>query len=1088
MARTTPRIKDGQLYMAARESPLAVGSAAWYTWLADATNRSFAFAHIGGKFTARKEERQRGTAYWIAYRTRAGQLRKTYLGKSEDISLERLIAVARRLDSDSPPSPNRQQDRVAQPSLPDHDILPPVLMTKLRPLPVRPSIVPRERLFTRLNSGMHGKLTLVAAAAGSGKTTLLSAWAATLQSPGDQAATPHTQTNAAQPSRVAWLSLDEHDNDPVHFWTYVITALHTLYPGVGDPVLHALQHPAPPPIESLLTILVNNLASIVTDHDAVLILDDYHTLTCAPIHTALTFLLDYLPPQLHLVIASRHDPPLPLARWRARGELTELRAADLRFTLAEATQFLNGVMWLDLTPDDLVTLEQRTEGWIAGLYLFALALQERANPHDFIAMFTGSNRAIVDYLAEEVLQRQPDDVQQFLLDTSILDTLTVPLCNHLLGYAEQDAVATDGSTSAPAPLRTSQAIFAHLERGNLFLVPLDDSHFCSCYRYHHLFRDFLRTRLDQHTPDRAPTLHHRAASWYVQQGEPAVAIRHALAAHAYAWAADLIEPLVDTMLWVRGEVITLHTWLHAMPADLRVTRPRLAVAFAWTNTFIGNLPAVEAMLPELEAEMAVAQRRGVQMQGEIAAIRARIAMLRLDVEALIAYSQQALELLPLEYTRLRADLTISLGSSYCLTGQSIAARDAFAEACRLSAQTGQMRTAIIANWHLVENARHLGQLQAAAAANQRILRTVGPTATQPLSVLGLVDVGMAYLHYERNDLPTALQAACDGITQVDQRNDIVLPGDLSVFDGIARIEHGGDIEVLLPGYLILARIQHALGNAAEAWHAIEQAAHLNRAYQLAWLSDQVDLTRVIFLLSQGEVEGARHVVEQRGIVVEPHGQRVQVPQDTIDHLSLEAEYLALARVLFALERCATVIDLLEQLLQTARREERIGDVIVLLAFQSVVLVADGQPEPARAALTEALTLAEPEGYVRIFLNEGAPMADLLAQVARDPSPVAAYAVRLRNAFSGADQGQEFQSGIGSEPSVQPGVAPLIEPLSARECDVLHLLVDGRSNQEIADALVIAVSTVRTHLKHIYAKLGVASRMQAAVRARDLGLL
>ena len=383
----------------------------------------------------------------------------------------------------------------------------PILATKLYiPLP-RTNVVLRPRLIERLNEGLHRKLTLISASAGFGKTTLVSEWVAGCERP------------------VAWLSLDEGDNDPTRFLTYLVAALQTIAPNIGEGVVGALQSPQPPPTESILTALLNEIAALPDKF--VLVLDDYHVIDAKPIDDALTFLLEHLPPQMHLVITTREDPQLPLARLRARGHLTELRAADLRFTPAEAAAFLNQVMGLDLSAEDIAALETRTEGWIAGLQLAALSMQGREDVPGFIRAFAGDNRYIVDYLVEEVLQRQPDHVRSFLLQTAILDRLNGPLCDAVTGQEE------------------GNARLEALERGNFFVVPLDDKR--HWYRYHHLFADVLSAHLMAEQPDQVATLHRRASEWYEQNGSAADAIRHALAAEDFARAADLVELAVPAM-------------------------------------------------------------------------------------------------------------------------------------------------------------------------------------------------------------------------------------------------------------------------------------------------------------------------------------------------------------------------------------------------------------------------------------------------------------------------------------------------------------------------------------------------------------
>jgi LuxR family maltose regulon positive regulatory protein len=879
----------------------------------------------------------------------------------------------------------------------------------------------RSRLLARLDVGVRGRVTLISAGAGFGKTTLLSTWCATRTQP------------------LAWVDLDRGDNDPVRFWTYVIAALQTVVPAGTVPPHLALPTAPPPPhaaappsLETVLTELLNGLARALT-HDTVLVLDDYHEVSNPTIHEMLGFVIDHLPPRLHLLITSRSDSPLPLARLRARGDVTELSTADLRFALDEAATLLAEGMGITLECADLENVHRRTEGWAAGLYLAGLALRGAADPHAAVQAFQGSSRAVVDYFAEEVLRYQSEERQRFLLQTAILEELSAPLC---------DAVC-DMSGSA--------ALLDALARDNVFVSVLDEQ--CQCYQYHRLFADFLRARLRQLSPDQEPALHRRAAAWYAAHQRDDQALWHWLAAGDTDAAAAQIEAVADVLLWERGEATTLHGWLHALPAALLHARPRLGLAYAWTLTFGGDLALATTWLDTLEQHHATADPH---IQGELAAVRARLARLRNDAPAAIAHGQQALALLPPHFTRLRAELTMSVGSFYCLSGQTIAAAPIFDEARLLSLQAGQLRTAMIATWHRVDILRHLGELHAGREVCQQMQDHLDRLPTRPaVAAAGAPGVALATLHYEWNHLPEALRLVQHGIEQG-------LPG--------------GEVEVLLPGYLTLARIQWARGEVGAAWAALHEAEQLARTYSLHWLQDQVALTRIQIHLAHHDTEHAMQTLARRGVVVDWAAARLTLP-DVASHLEREGNYLGVARVLLALERCDMAYDLLAQLLAVARSEGRHGDMIVLLLLQAVALAAGGDTRAAGAPLTEALTLAEPQGFVRSFVNEGAPLHALLTQGLTEQvwmGTLAAYARRLLAAWDGA------------APTAAP--AALVEPLSAREQEVLRLLAAGQSNQAIAEQLIIAPSTVRTHLKHLYAKLGTSGRVQAVVRAQEYGLL
>ncbi|HEX9370705.1 MAG TPA: hypothetical protein VF897_06845, partial [Roseiflexaceae bacterium] len=476
------------------ERAVVIDSPEWHVWLADSGHSRFAFTCRAGSFTARKERKQRGAWYWVAYRRAQGKIHKAYLGKPADLTLARLQSVAALLAERSAPrddAPARDagiQPQAANTAWPGGTAT--LLLTKLYVPPIRPNLVARRRLVEHLHAGARGRLTLLSAPAGFGKTTLLAEWIASLGA-GDWRleAGNALQASSLQPpaSRVAWVSLDEGDADPVRFWSYVVAALDRLFPGLGAGALAALQSPQPPPIEAVLTPLLNALAAL--PGDVALILDDYHVIGTHAIHQALTFLIEHLPPQLHLVIATRSDPPLPLTRLRARGELVEVRTTDLRFSAVEAAAFLQEAMGLPLSAADVAALETRTEGWIAGLQLAALAMRDRTDLAGFITAFTGSNRFVMDYLAAEVIERLPPQLQTFVLQTSILDRLCGPLCDAILGdrrEARGDRAmrsATDPIAYRPLPL-ASQHVLEQLERANLFIVPLDDER--TWYRYHHL--------------------------------------------------------------------------------------------------------------------------------------------------------------------------------------------------------------------------------------------------------------------------------------------------------------------------------------------------------------------------------------------------------------------------------------------------------------------------------------------------------------------------------------------------------------------------------------------------------------------------
>ncbi len=961
----------------------------------------------------------------------------------------------------APASPNSPS------SAPQRDRL---LSTKLHVPQTRPNLVPRHRLTERLNDALCAgcKLALVSAPAGFGKTTLLSEWIAT----------PHGQR------AVAWLSLDESDNDPVRFWTYVVTALETIQPGLGARPLALLQSPQPLPtmsaprgevewIESALTLLINALTGLSTEF--VVVLDDYHIIKAQPIHDAVAFLLDHLPSQMRLVIASRADPPLPLARLRTRGQLIELRAADLRFTPDEAAAFLNRVMGLGLSAEDVAALETRTEGWIAGLHLAALSLQGSDARHvpDFIAEFTGSHRYVLDYLIEEVLHRQPESIQAFLLQTSILDRLCGPLC---------DAVVYGGDYPMRNPLNPeSQAMLERLEQANLFIVPLD--HDRIWYRYHHLFAEFLRNRLRQAPPlsptftggikGGAPELHRRAAEWYEHKGLINEAVSHALAALDFERAARLIEQVAQTVL-MRGEVTTLQSWLEAMPAQWVRSRPKLCIIHACALAIAGQLDAVEPLLQDAERDirsepdMPVTERE--DLFGQIAAIRAILATYQSDVPRAIDLARQALDRLPDDNSFLR-DISAWILRFACFFGGDVAAISrAFSENIDISQAVGNTLVALLSIHAFGYLQMMQGRLRQADEIYRRGLQLVAGQSGPPSPVASLVYLGLGELLRERNDLDAAARYLAEGVELGKQL---------------------GNAEIFIDGYIALAKVKQAQGDADGALAVIQETEQLVRGEPSLWTWAELEARRARLWIAQSNLAAAEQWAASRGRALDA----VPKVPNLMDFFEQEIEQATLARLLIAQRRLDEATRLLDELLQATIAIGWTGSTIEVMTLQALALQAQGKTTQAMTTLEQALALTEPEGYVRIFVDEGEPMrlliADLGLQIkrrvrgARDETSarLLAYVGRLLAAFPAPStpalprsETRNLQSKI------------LVEPLSERELEVLQLVADGASNQEIAQELVIAVSTVKTHIKNICGKLDVRGRTQATTRARELGLL
>ncbi len=910
----------------------------------------------------------------------------------------------------------------------------PLLVTKLYQPPLRPTVVPRPRLIERLNTGLYRKLTLIAAPAGFGKTTLVSAWVAGCGHP------------------VAWLSLDAGDNDPTRFLLHVVAAVQTIAPTLGAAVLEALQSPQPPPPEPLLTALLNEITTL--PDPVVLVLDDYHLIEAPPVDDALTFLLAHLPPRLHLVIATREDPPLPLARLRARDHVTELRAADLRFTAAEAAAFLNPVMGLTLSPADIAALDERTEGWIAGLQLAALSLQGHQDVPGFVRAFAGDHRYIVDYLGDEVLQRQPEDVRSFLLQTAILDRMTGPLCEAITGQ--------EGGA----------ARLAALERGNYFVVPLDEQR--HWYRYHHLFADVLSAHLLAEQPTQVATLHRRASAWYEHNGSATEAIRHALAAADVARAADLIELAVPAMARSRQEATALG-WLKALPDEVVRCRPVLSVEYAAMLLVSGELTGVEARLRDAErwldttpdrrerpdapsAEMVVVDQAEFRLlPGSIAVYRAGQAMARGDVAATVHYAQQALALVPEDDHLRRGAAAALMGLASWTSGDLETGHRAYAEGMARIQRVGNISDVLgcsialadirMAQGHLHEAMRTYEQaLQLAAGQDEPVLR-------------GTADmyVGQSELYREHNDLHTATEL-------------LLRSKELGVLAGLPQNPYRWCVA--------MARVREADGDLDSALDLLCEA---ERVYMGDFFPNvrPVAALRTRMWVKQGRLDEALTWARQQGLSA----------QDDPSYLR-EFAHLTLARVLVA--RSASdrpdrslleAMGLLERLLKAAQDGGRTGSVIDILVVQALAHQMRGDIPAALLPLHQALTLAEPEGYVRLFVDEGPPLAHLL-RVATTRGIMPAYTGTL---LAACDAAHQRSAGDASRPT--PLVAqPLSEPLSERELVMLRLLGTELSGPEIARELVVALSTVRTHTKHIYGKLAVTNRRAAVTRAAELHLL
>jgi LuxR family maltose regulon positive regulatory protein len=903
-----------------------------------------------------------------------------------------------------------------------------LLETKLYAPRVRRSLVARPRLIERVSRGAESKLMLVSAPAGFGKTTLVAEWLASAPA-GDLSA--------------AWLSLDQADNQPSSFWPYVIAALRTVAPGIGTTALSLLQGPQPPPVETILATLLNDLRAV--PNDIVLVLDDYHEVDTPEIQGGMAYLLEHLPAQIHLVMTTRADPALPLGRLRGHGELAEIRAADLRFTAGEAAAYLNETMGLDLTARDVAALEARTEGWIAALQLAALSIQGRDDVAGFIAGFAGDDRYIVDYLAEEVLQRQPESVRSFLLQTSILPRLSGPLCDAAIGR--------DGSA----------AQLEALERANLFLVPLDDRR--RWYRYHHLFADVLHAHLLDEQSDRVPQIHRRASDWYERNGERPEAVRHALAAADYGRAAELIERGIPALASSRQESVML-AWLRALPDDVIAVRPVLNVHYGGALLLLGQLEGAEARLQaaerwldttsdghdrpkrETSGRIVVDQQEFARLPSAIAGYRAALALVVGDVSGAIRHASAGLALAgPDDHLR-RGSAAGVLALASWTTGDLEAAHGSWAVCMTSLEKAGHIADLTGCAMGMADIRITQGRLNDAMDTYKRVLRVLTERG-EPV-MRGAVDmhVGISELLYERNDLDAARQ-------------------QLQI--GVELGEHLGFPQNPYRSRVAAARIREAEGDFGAALDLLDEA---DRLYASDFFPNvrPIGARKARLLIAAGRSGEAATWARECGLTA----------QGELSYMR-EFEHITLAWVLLAQSArgradgaVLEAADLLARLLEASEAGGRSGSVIEILLLQALAHQRLGEARAAQDRLERALSMAEPEGYVRAFVDAGPSVAPLLEAAAK--RRVASSYVR--------DLLAAFGRGANRAPIGQG----LIEPLSERELDVLRLLASDLNGPDIARELVVSLNTVRTHTKNIYAKLGANNRRAAVTRAVELDLL
>jgi len=1024
--------------------------AAWLAWLGEAT--SFAFHGEASSLNVYREARPRGGAYWYAYHTAGGRTRKRYLGSSAQLTFARLEETAQALAHESPPpklAASRWRSPAEQPQL---------LLPRLAPPRLPHALVERERLLSALDGALATPLTLLSAPAGWGKTTLLSAWASRHQ------------------AQVAWLELDELDKSPTRFWVSLIASLRrcgSYGPGLGATALALLQSPQPPPLVTCLSALLHELdGREAAPAPVVLIVDDYQVIDDPAIHEGTVLFLEHLPAHLHLILSSRVDPDLPLARLRVRGQLTEIRAADLRFREGEASHFLDQMLSPPLTAEEVGLLTLRTEGWIAGLQLAALAIQKREDRAAFLRAFTGSQRYLLDYVQEDILARLPDAVRDFLLQTSILSRLDSYVCQ---------------AVTASPDKRTSQQMLAMLERANLFLVPLDEER--RSYRLHELFREALLSVLHTIHPELVPVLHMRAARFYEAHGELQEAFTHALAAADDPYAAHLMEQAAPAF-WLSGEARTVHTWVFSLPDPVLRAYIRLALdaALRFVNSAnLGNetlyatmVAQVEHAFTRLEALLR-SKREPALSDAEVAMIGRRLHLLRalIETRAIIQHGDterlrqlaQETEALPQDeevgWNLIPLFLTFRLiavlqGEGASLIPRLLAAKQQAAEARDFLA------TIRVMSWLALgyTQATQLHRAKRECLEGLSLAEHIGGRTFQ-----------VGYLYYQLFEVFFArnrLEEASDWLQRLQR---------------IAQ--DWQQVELLVRGEIASGRLALARGDLEAAQQGLRQLEALLEREGFAYHAPWVSMLRVQWWLARGDLAEASVWAAQ-----------ARDSLDTWDPLR-KREMVMLVRVCLAQQNAAQAIEMLDGFRQRLDQSRDSETAIQFLALQVVALHQAGRREQAAAVAARLLRLTEPEGYLRVYLDEGEPMrqallALLTADFQRQPQapPMTAYVSKLLAAFADEERGagtspaaaRALEPASSPAPPSSAASSALVASLTRREQEVLRLLASGASNREIADALVIELPTVKKHVSNLLGKLGASSRTQAIVQARALSLL
>lgn len=877
-----------------------------------------------------------------------------------------------------------------------------ILTTKLLIPPLRSNLISRPRLIERMNNIQEQKIFLISAPAGFGKTTVVIEWIRSTHYP------------------VAWLSLDEEDSDPFRFLTYLISALQTILPGVGENIKRMLRSPQPLAPDLLLSNLINEI--VKTSENIFLVLDDFHVIEDPPVDRALTFLIENLPPNLHFIITTREDPKLPFARLRALNQLAELREADLRFSSAEAAKFLNEIMDLDLSETEIAALESRTEGWIAGLQLAGLSMQGHHDKAGFIDSFTGSHQFIMDYLLEEVLENQPDQVHDFLLKTSILDQLSGSLC---------DAVLAD-------PAIPGQETLEYLAEANLFLIPLD--HTRHWYRYHHLFADLLRQRLQEQwgapqgsEENLIAELHLRASYWYEESGLLLKAFDHAVEANDIDRAACLMRGK-GMPLQYRGSVTPILNWLKSLPEETMNAMPSLRVAYASTLTMLGKpVDNIEELLRKVEGDLESAAEDEISRDyiGQIAVIRAMLAIPRNQVDEILKQSNRALAYLHPDNLPLRTNAAWSLGHAYQLRGDWAVAKEELKKALSISKASGNIMMSVASLTNLGQLYELENQLALARDSYKKVLKLI---CRPPLPYACGALIGLAQISYEQNKLKAAERYNQQSLNLALQLENL-------------------DTPILC--HLLFARLSVSRGDLAGADEAIRFAEQYARQHNISHRVEDIAGAKARLFIQQGSLDKAIEVTKRHELP------RVQ------------------ARIFLVQGEAAKALAVLEQIQGEMRDKSWVAEMFKVFLLQARAYHMLGEKRQAEKVLKDALVLAKPGNLIRSFIDEGSEIAEILSGMTVQPE-LLEYREILLNAFDSALQGTQKLQTIKAQ--------RLIEPLSKREREILQLISQGYTNREIGERLFLALNTIKGYNRNLFQKLDAKNRTEAVANARKLGML